>query len=82
MAMDLGISKSYLSPYFKKEIGQTIIQYVNERKINRAKYLLDNTDKTVGDIVVEIGYIDISSFVKKFREQVGISPAKYRNRLI
>lgn len=68
----------YFSKYFKKEIGFTFTDYVSKLRIEKAKRLLSNTDKTITQISLEIGYIDPAYFSKVFAKFENKSPYKYR----
>ena len=46
--------------------------------MNEVKRLLRETDESVQSIVQAVGYIDISSFIRKFRKMEGLSPRQYR----
>lgn len=47
-------------------------------RMNEVKRLLRETDESVQSIVQAVGYIDISSFIRKFRKMEGLSPSQYR----
>lgn len=79
LAEELSVSKAHLSRVFKEHTGRTIIEHVNHLRLNRAKDLLTRTEHTVSHIVDQIGFIDVSSFTKKFRVTVGMTPLTYRN---
>ena len=78
MADFLCMSPSYLSRYFKEQTNQTITDYVNNLRIEKAKQLLETSDKTLQNITNEIGYYDVSSFIRKFKKEISITPGKYR----
>jgi AraC-like DNA-binding protein len=78
IAESLGISQSLISHQFKKQTGQTVISYVNFLRIEKAKKLLLETDLQVVEIVNQIGYYDVSSFTRKFKKEVGVTPGKFR----
>jgi two-component system, response regulator YesN len=59
-------------------MGKSVTDYINMLRINRIKQLLINTKKTIKEIVNETGYIDVSSFTRKFKKIEGITPGKYR----
>lgn len=73
-----GFSIYYLSRFFKEQIGDNFIDYVTDLRIKEAKKLLISTEKPIKDIVNEVGYIDVSSFMRKFKKLEGITPGKYR----
>lgn len=63
---------------FKQYFGQTFIGYVSQRRIDRAKALLGETDLKLKEIVEMIGYVDVSNFIRKFKMTVGMTPGEYR----
>lgn len=67
---------------YKQQTGETFIGYVTKEKMNRAKELLDQTERTVEEIADLLGYEHKSYFVKTFKKQYGIPPKEYRSRLI
>ena len=73
-------SKNYVIRIFNKEFGISPIQYVNEVKINKAKYLLETTSKQLSEIANECGYLDYPYFYKRFIKQTGISPQAWRKQ--
>jgi AraC-like DNA-binding protein len=72
------ISLAKLSVSFKSEFGYNPIDYILKQKIGRAKELLVSSESNVKDIALMVGYNDVSSFTRKFRETVGVTPAFYR----
>ncbi len=78
MADDFGMSISNLSHYFKVQAGQTLSQYINRLKIEKAKELLRSENASLKNVVEQIGYSDVSSFIKKFKQLVGQTPGEYR----
>lgn len=77
-AQALGINPSYLSRSFKISVGCNFSDYLTATRINRAAYLLLNTNKNVTEIAFEVGYNSSNHFCKTFRRMMGISPLKYR----
>ena len=73
------LSAAYLSSTFKKKVGISMNTYIAVVRINEAKRLLKETDEGIYDIGERVGYRDPKHFRKIFRENVGISPAKYRS---
>ncbi|KGM46093.1 hypothetical protein NP83_02170, partial [Neobacillus niacini] len=69
---------SYFSRLFKKEVGETFVEYVTKMKINRAKELLEQTTDSVGKICERLGYDNQSYFIKIFKNYVGVTPIEYR----
>ncbi|WP_281890525.1 AraC family transcriptional regulator [Paenibacillus sp. YYML68] len=70
----------YLCHVFKKYADTTIVSYLHELRVQRAKYLLLHSDKSVGEIANEVGYQDPFYFSRIFKRLEGLSPQHYRNR--
>lgn len=66
------------SRYFKKNTGAGFVEYLNRVRINKACYLLRETEYQVNDIATECGFSSISNFNKQFRKTEGFSPRDYR----
>lgn len=73
----LHLNSSYFSRLYKKETGLTFIEYVIRTKMNKARELLDNTDKTVEEISYLLGYDNKRYFVQLFKKEIGLSPLEY-----
>ncbi|WP_461214597.1 helix-turn-helix transcriptional regulator [Lacticaseibacillus sp. GG6-2] len=74
------ISKSYLSKSFKYYFDTTPIEYVNDVRIARAKFLLRNTDLSNEEIAAQIGLHDSAYFVNLFRKRIGTTPGRFRTQ--
>jgi len=72
-----GVSPSYLSRLFKKEMGMNFLDYVVECKVAEAKRLLRETDRSVSDIASAVGYSE-RNLNRIFRRHVNMSPGTYR----
>lgn len=81
LAEKFSLSSSYLSRFFRKCSGMNFLEYVTKRRIKKACCLLRDTDLKIKDIVEQVGYFDVASFTKKFRNTMGVSPAKYREQV-
>lgn len=74
----VGLNPAYLSRLFKKETGQSLIDFLISVKMNRTRELLDTTDMTVSAIAQQVGYSNFSHFTKMFRKQFDVNPQEYR----
>lgn len=81
LAKKLGISLYYMCHLFKKTTGITIVEYKNEAKITKAKYLLVSTNKKITEIAGECGFSNDSYFTKVFASLEGVTPTEYRKEL-
>ncbi len=79
LAKDLNISVGYASDCFKKNMGISVMKYVQKIKIDRAKNLLLSTDNSILYIGILLGFYDQSHFSRTFKDIVGVSPTVYRN---
>ena len=81
LAKHQGISDGYLSTIFKKETGKTVSQYIQEKRIKHAMYLLDTTHLQVQTIALHCGIMDVQYFSKIFKKHVGKTPNEYRKSI-
>ena len=72
------ISPSYLSYLFKQETGQTLTDYINTCRVERAARRLRETEDSVSDIAESVGVLDVNYFTKIFKKSMGITPTAYR----
>ncbi len=77
-AESIGASANYLSAVFSQGMQKTFVEYVTEKRIEKAKKLLRHTDKTSGEIAREVGYKDARYFGFVFKKLQGCSPREYR----
>lgn len=73
-----GFNATYFSVLFKKEIGMGFVEYLINIRIKVAKRLLADTDKSILDICLEVGYNDIKHFTKQFKKITKLTPSEYR----
>ena len=73
-AQEFNITSLYLNQLFKKQSGKTILQFVHDLKLEKAKELLETTYKNVKEIFHEIGYHGYTHFLCDFKKKYGISP--------
>lgn len=73
-----GISSSYLSALFKKETGQTITDYVNQRRVQYAIQLLSTTKLQIQTIAQNCGISDVNYFSKIFKKYTQKTPKEFR----
>ena len=63
---------------FKKYLKQTIINFFNEQKVNRASFLLMNTNLKILDISNMVGYSSPKNFINQFTQRFSLSPSAWR----
>lgn len=81
MAYRLNLNPSHFSRLFKKETGETFVEFVTRSKMARAQELLDKSDLHVDQIAEQLGFEHTSYFIKLFRTHTSMSPAEYRRRM-
>jgi YesN/AraC family two-component response regulator len=81
LADHFGLGVSYLSRFFKQEMGCNFVDYVSMLRLDKVKEFLVSTDKQVKEIVYDVGYMDTASFVRKFRAREGITTGQSRDRM-
>lgn len=74
----LNVNASYLSTLFKKEMGMTLTEYVNKKRIDHAVFLLNTTNLQIQAIAQCCGIPDFNYFSKIFKKQIGKTPKDYR----
>lgn len=79
IAEEFGFSASYLTRFFKNQTGHSLMRYIDDIRMEKARKLLKETDQTLGDMIKEIGYTDTTNFIRKFKKLEGVTPIQYRN---
>ena len=78
MAEAFQVSPSWLSNYFSKNMHTTLIGYVNHMKMDAAKEMLAHSDMDLEELTRKLGYGSASSFIRSFKNIVGMTPGRYR----
>ena len=78
LADQFHISIAYMSYLFKKKTNENISDYVWQLRLEKAKELLKNTDMPIDEISVTVGYLNPSSFRRKFKQTMNVTPSHYR----
>ena len=77
VAKDQFISPNYLSSRFRKEVGDSISDYILKRRIAMACTLFESTSLSVQDVASKVGIPDASYFSKQFKKITGVPPLRY-----
>jgi AraC-like DNA-binding protein len=78
VAEEIGISVAYLQRLFKEQTGKTLVDKMNELRIEKAKILLETSRLPITDIAVSVGFNNRQHFTYTFFKLTGCSPAIYR----
>lgn len=77
----MGFSPYYFTKLFKKNTGMTFIAFLNEYRINKAKWILINEDLPMSAVAEAAGFGSVKTFHHFFKEATGISPLKYHKTI-
>ncbi|GAB6990364.1 response regulator transcription factor [Paenibacillus pini] len=77
ISQSVGVSESYLSKQFSKEVGINFIQYLTNLRIEKAKRALEN-GKKIYEVSEMVGYVNPEHFSRIFKKITGVSPNVYR----
>lgn len=81
IAESLGVSANYFSRVFRRELGLSPWQYLSRLRVLRAKQLLADTDMSVTEVAIAVGFADSAYFSRTFHKEVGRSPLAYRRQV-
>ncbi len=73
----LGYSYPHVCRLFRSHFGVTPVEYLNARRLERAKVLLLNPRLTISEIAFAVGFRDAGYFSRKFRAQTGLPPGRF-----
>lgn len=80
IADEFNLNLTYISHFFKEQIGENFSDYLTRLKVEKAKGFLQNTDLTIGEIAIKVGYANSTVLIKNFKKIEGITPGKYREK--
>ena len=78
LARHAHVSPAHFSRRFKEAFGETPHRYVLTRRVERAQELLRNTELSVSEICLEVGFQSLGSFSSAFHRVAGMTPTAYR----
>lgn len=81
VAKYIGIHRSYFTTSFVKDMGITPVQYLIKLKMDRALEMLAEQSHTITEIAYSLGYSDLYSFSRAFKNYHGISPKQYIRKI-
>ncbi|OZG74989.1 AraC family transcriptional regulator [Hahella sp. CCB-MM4] len=80
LAQRFNMSPRTLARRFKAATGDTPLGYLQTLRLENAKKMLEETSDNISQITMAVGYEDVSSFTKLFRQKTGLTPKDYRNK--
>jgi AraC-like DNA-binding protein len=72
------VSEAHFIRTFRTVFGETPHRYLQRRRVERSMFLLRETDRSVTDICLDVGFTSLGTFSRTFREIVGEAPSRYR----
>lgn len=82
LAQRVNLSPIYISKMFKEKLGINYIDFLTECRIEKAKKLMQDPERSLKEITFEIGYNEPNYFSKVFKKMCGVSPKEYRKTLV
>ena len=80
LSLKLAVGRRNFDRRFIKATGNTPVEYAQRVKVEAAKKALENSRKTINEIMYDVGYSDVKAFRELFRNITGMSPLEYRSR--
>ncbi|MEG1297277.1 MAG: AraC family transcriptional regulator, partial [Niameybacter sp.] len=81
IADEFDTSISYLSQYFKEHMKITILEYSTLLRIEKAKEIMEFTHCNIQEVSDQIGYNNVSSFSRRFKQVTGQTPGEFKKAL-
>ncbi|ULL14416.1 response regulator [Paenibacillus sp. H1-7] len=82
IAKEIGFTENYLSVLFKKETGETIMDYLTRIRMDKARELLKDQSYKIYEIAELVGYGDSNYFSKLFKKMEGMYPLEFRKHVL
>jgi len=80
LAQAASVSEAHFIRTFRATFGETPHRYLQRRRVERAMFLLSETDRTITDICLDVGFGSLGTFSRTFTEIVKATPTEYRQR--
>jgi AraC-like DNA-binding protein/quercetin dioxygenase-like cupin family protein len=81
IAKQIGFSSFYFTKFFKRNMGTTFTRFINEYRLNKAKWILLNEDRPITEVAECAGFNSSKTLHHLFKQVMGISPSKYRKTI-
>lgn len=72
-----GLSRNYYVDQFKKRYGKSVVEYMTDLRIRRAKRLMANSELKLREVAQQVGYNDEFYFSRRFKQETGVTPSAY-----
>lgn len=79
-AKELFMNPSYLSALFKNEVGMTLTEYVNKKRLKYSTTLLKDTNLPIQEVAANCGVADIHYYTRLFKREYDMTPREYRKK--
>jgi AraC-like DNA-binding protein len=80
LAQLVNMNEQYFCRFFKKALGRTPVEYINDFRIRQAIVLLQETELPVMDVCLECGFNNLGHFMKEFKKSTQLTPLQLRRR--
>ncbi len=80
LASVASVSEAHFIRTFRATFGETPHRYLQRRRVERAMFLLRETQRSITDVCLDVGFTSLGTFSRKFRDIVGVNPTEYRAR--
>ena len=78
LASQINMNEQYFCRFFKRSIGKTPIDYINDYRLNKVIRLLETGDAPVTEVCLECGFNNMGNFQRLFKRKTGTTPLQYR----
>ena len=82
IAKHFSFHPNYLSRLIKEKTGKTFKQLVQEQRLNRLAFLLENSDSSIENLIGEVGYQNYGHLCRLFKGKFNETPSEFRNRIL
>src|SRR5207249_6167838 len=76
------VSEAHFIRSFRTTFGETPHRYLQRRRVERSMFLLRETERSITDICLDVGFTSLGTFSRTFRDIVGESPTEYRQQSV
>lgn len=80
LAKQVNMNSQYFCRFFKKSIGRSPMEYINDYRLKQSLRLLKETDWPITEVCLECGYNNLGNFLRSFKKYTDTTPLKYRKQ--